>query len=83
MGGRPADTEALVMSYTDWLANDERVPKLFVRAVPGAILGNQELLAYVRGFHNQTEVSVFGNHYVQEVSPDAIGRALVQWIEAL
>jgi haloalkane dehalogenase len=83
MGGEPADTEALVRSYTAWLENDSRIPKLFVRAVPGAILANADLLAYVRGFSNQREVSVFGGHYVQEVSPAAIGRALAEWISDL
>ncbi len=83
MGGEPADTEALVASYTDWLANDEEVPKLFVRANPGAILANEELLEYVRGFSNQREVMAYGGHYVQEVSPDAIGRALAEWIGSL
>lgn len=83
MGGEPADTEALVMSYTRWLANDASIPKLFVRAVPGAILGDPEMLEYVRRFSNQTEVTVYGTHYVQEQAPHAIGRALAEWISRL
>lgn len=83
MGGEPADTEELVMSYTDWLANDTQVPKLFVRANPGAILADEDLLEYVRGFSNQREVMAYGGHYVQEVSPHAIGRALAEWIGSL
>lgn len=82
-GGKPADTERLVMSYTDWLSNDERIPKLFIRAVPGAILANERLLEFVRGFHNQREVTLYGSHYVQEISPHAIGRALAEWIPSL
>lgn len=78
-GGNPADTVALVSAYTDWLAASQ-VPKLFIRANPGAILSSGPLLDYVRGFSNQTEVMVYGGHYVQEVSPDAIGRALSQWL---
>lgn len=83
MDGEPSDTEELVMSYTDWLANDTQVPKLFVRANPGAILSDGDLLEYVRGFSNQREVMVYGSHYVQEVSPHAIGRALAEWIGSL
>jgi haloalkane dehalogenase len=83
LGGRPADTAALVESYTDWLAADAAIPKLFVRAVPGAIFANAATLEFVRGFQNQREVAVFGGHYVQEVSPDAIGRALAEWYRAL
>lgn len=83
MGGEPADTEALVKSYTEWLQNDTRVPKLFVRANPGAIFSSSMMLEYLRGFGNQTEVMVYGSHYVQEVSPHAIGRALAEWITTL
>jgi haloalkane dehalogenase len=83
LGGRPADTEALVTSYTEWLSDDERIPKLFVRATPGAILANPAMLEFVRGFKNQHEVMVYGGHYVQEVSPAAIGRALAEWIPSL
>lgn len=80
MGGEPAGTAELVTSYTQWLHADTRVPKLFVRAVPGAILANPAMLEYVREFKNQQEVTVYGTHYVQEISPHAIGRALARWI---
>ena len=87
MAGEPADTTALVRSYTEWLASDTDIPKLFVRANPGAILStsssDQNLLEYVRSFNNQEEVMVYGSHYVQEVSPHAIGRALATWIAQL
>ena len=83
MAGEPADTEALVRSYTGWLENDERIPKLFVRGVPGAILANPTLLEYVQAFKNQREITVFGPHYLQETAPHAIGRALADWIPTL
>jgi hypothetical protein len=34
------------------------------------------VLDYVRIFDNQQEVTVFGSHFVQEISPNAIGQAL-------
>ena len=87
MGGNPPETAALVQSYTGWMASDSTIPKLWVRAVPGALLStspqNAELIEYVRSFGNQEEVTVFGTHYVQEVSPHAIGRALARWISSL
>lgn len=83
MGGEPADTEALVRSYTGWLENDERIPKLFVRGIPGAIFANPTLLEYVQAFKNQREITVFGTHYLQESAPHAIGRALGEWIPSL
>lgn len=75
-----ATTAAIAEGYTNWLATEERIPKLLVHAVPGAILSAQPLLDFVRGFHNQTEVTVYGTHYVQEFAPDAIGRALAEWL---
>tara|TARA_R110002167_G_scaffold137339_4_gene324309 strand:+ start:796 stop:1779 length:984 start_codon:yes stop_codon:yes gene_type:complete len=80
-GGNPADTVQLVTSYTDWFAASD-VPKLFVRVNPGAIIPAGPLLEFVRGFKNQKEVSVFGSHFVQEISPDAIGRALSEWMSS-
>lgn len=80
-GGNPADTVQLVTSYSDWFAASD-VPKLFVRVNPGALISSGPLLDFVRGFKNQKEVSVFGSHYVQEISPDAIGRALSEWMSS-
>ncbi len=80
-GGNPADTVELVTSYSDWFAESD-LPKLFVRVNPGALISEGPLLDFVRGFKNQKEVSVFGSHYVQEVSPDAIGRAIAEWISS-
>ena len=82
LGGEPTETYAMVRRYSDWLAADTVIPKLFVHAVPGALLSRPEALTFVRAFKNQKEVTVYGPHFVQEVSPDAIGRALAQWIPA-
>jgi haloalkane dehalogenase len=56
------------------------VPKLFFRAEPGAILANAEDLAFIRSLPALTEVAVAGRHYVQEDSPDEIGRAIASWM---
>ena len=83
LGGEPKETYDIVRDYSDWLAADARIPKLFVRPLPGALLARPEALAFARGFKNQTEATVYGPHFVQEVSPDAIGRALAKWIPTL
>lgn len=83
LGGVPEKTYAIVRRYSDWLAADTAIPKLFIRADPGGILTRPEQLTFVRGFRKQTEVTVFGPHWVQEVSPGAIGRALAKWIAIL
>ncbi len=80
-GGEPADVVEIVADYADWMsAND--LPKLFVNAEPGAILTGS-MRDFCRTWRNQTEVTVKGNHFVQEDSPDEIGEALAQWHSGL
>ena len=58
------------------------VPKLFINAEPGAILlGAQR--EFCRSWPNQTEVTVTGIHFIQEDSPDEIGRAIAAWYRGL
>jgi haloalkane dehalogenase len=83
LGGEPKDMYERVLEYSKWLADDRRIPKLFIQAVPGALLSSDDKLEFVRGFKKQTEVTVFGRHWVQEVSPAAIGRALAGWLTSL
>jgi haloalkane dehalogenase len=80
--GEPADVTAIAGAYADWLATSD-VPKLFVKAEPGAILASDWLLDIARGWPAQTEVTVAGIHFVQEDSPDEIGRAIASWMGAL
>jgi haloalkane dehalogenase len=83
LGGVPAKMYDIVRDYSDWLAADAVIPKLFFHADPGGILTRPEQLKFVRGFRKQTEVTVYGPHWVQEVSPTAIGRALAKWIPTI
>jgi haloalkane dehalogenase len=80
--GEPADVNAIATAYADWLATSD-VPKLFVKADPGAILASRELVDFARGWPAQTEVTVAGVHFVQEDSPDEIGRAIADWMSKL
>jgi haloalkane dehalogenase len=80
--GEPADVVAIVAASADWLSTSG-VPKLFFRAEPGAILANDEDLAFIRRLPALTEVKVAGRHYVQEDSPDEIGRAVASWMGTL
>ncbi len=75
--GEPADVAAIVQSYADWMASDG-VPNLFVNADPGAILTGPQR-EFCRTWPHQTEVTVAGNHFIQEDSPDEIGRAIADW----
>ncbi|MDA3038921.1 MAG: haloalkane dehalogenase [Actinomycetota bacterium] len=76
--GEPADVVAIAAAYADWLSQSP-VPKLLVNAEPGAILKGAAL-EFCRTWPNQTEVTVAGNHFLQEDSPDEIGTAIAQWI---
>lgn len=77
--GEPGDVAAIIDDYGRWLSTSN-VPKLFIDAVPGAILVGPQR-EFCRGWPNQTEVMVSGSHFIQEDSPDEIGAALGQWIE--
>ncbi len=81
LDGEPADVVTIVQAYADWLATSE-VPKLFVNAEPGAILVGAQR-EFCRGWPNQTEVTVSGSHFIQEDSPDQIGRTLADWYRTL
>jgi haloalkane dehalogenase len=77
--GEPADVHAIATEYADWLGTSN-VPKLFLKADPGAILANDTLVNLVRGWPALTEKTVAGIHFVQEDSPDEIGRAIAGWM---
>ena len=79
--GRPEEVVKVVEDYARWLAKSD-VPKLFVNADPGSILvGRQRELC--RKWPNQTEVTVKGAHFLQEDSPDEIGRAVADFVRRI
>ena len=76
--GEPADVAGIVEDYGAYLSASQ-IPKLFINAEPGAILiGAQR--DFCRAWPNQTEVTVAGNHFLQEDSPHEIGAALREWM---
>jgi haloalkane dehalogenase len=75
--GEPTDVHDIVAGYSQWLQESE-LPKLFVNAEPGAILGDEQR-EFCRSMKNQTEVTVPGNHFLQEDSPHEIGEAIATW----
>ena len=76
--GTPADVVKVVEDYSAWLAKSD-LPKLFINAEPGSILvGRQREIC--RAWPNQTEVTVKGLHFLQEDSPDEIGRAVAEFM---
>ena len=61
---------------------DSNIPKLFINADPGSILvGDQR--EFVRSWKNLKEVTVKGNHFIQEHSPNEIGAAIKDFLDSL
>ncbi len=79
--GEPADVVGIVADYADWLSKAD-LPKLFVNAEPGAITTGA-MRDFCRTWPNQTEVTVAGNHFIQEDSPDEIGAAAADFVKGL
>ncbi len=80
--GEPADVTKIMADYAEWLP-DSDVPKLFIDASPGAILSDGASRDFCRTWRNQTEVQVAGVHFIQEDSPDEIGKALADWLKTI
>ena len=79
--GEPADVDAIVALNHEWLASSP-IPKLFINADPGSILTGR-VREVCREFHNQTEVTVPGTHYIQEDSGPEIGAAISEFLQNL
>ena len=79
--GEPKEVVEVVQNYSEWLVSSG-LPKLFINADPGAILiGKQR--EFCRSWPNQEEVTVKGTHFIQEDSPDEIGKAISSFVSQL
>ncbi len=81
ISGEPEDVVEIVRAYSEWLAASD-VAKLFIDAAPGAILTGAQR-EFCLGWPNQTVAKVKGSHFIQEDSPDEIGKALSDWLRGL
>ena len=79
--GEPTDVVEIVENYGEWLSHS-MLPKLFINADPGAILTGRQR-EFCRSWPNQREITVTGSHFIQEDSPDEIGRAIADWYQEL
>ena len=78
IAGEPANVVEIATQYAAFMAGTN-IPKLFINADPGSILVG-DVREVCRKWKNQTEVTVPGFHFVQEDSPDEIGKALRDWM---
>lgn len=81
IGGEPADVTAIVENYATWLSRSA-IPKLLILGEPGAIITGRTR-DFCRSWTNQSELVVQGRHFLQEDSPDEIGRALARFVGSL
>ena len=79
--GKPADVHKIVTDYNNWLQETE-LPKLLFYASPGAITNASAGDWSKANLKNLQTVDLGqGIHYLQEDHPEAIGRALANWIQ--
>jgi len=81
LGGDPSEVVEEVRKNSEF-HKDSEIPKLFINADPGSILVGEQR-EFARTWKNQTEVTVSGNHFVQEDSSEEIGSALRSFVKAL
>jgi haloalkane dehalogenase len=79
--GEPADVTAICESYGKAMSRSP-MPKLLIVGEPGAIVKGSTL-EFCRTWPNQTEVTVKGVHFLQEDSPDEIGKALQEFVTSV
>jgi len=79
--GEPKRVVEVVENYSKWLSSSD-LPKLFINADPGSILTGKQR-EFCRSWPNQEEVTVKGTHFIQEDSPDEIGKAVSRFVSKL
>ena len=77
----PIEVHEEVKSNLSFMVENE-IPKLLIIGDPGRLMKGQ-LIEFCRTFKNQTEVTVKGNHFLQEESPKEIAEALNNWIKTI
>ena len=79
IGGKPVRNVAVFNNFAKWLKNSP-TPKLLQYVAPGALVTPQRAEWAARNFRNiETQFVGYGNHFIQEDNPQAIGRGIVDW----
>ena len=81
INNEPEDVCKIVKDYSSWMSINE-IPKLFINADPGSILTGKQR-EFCRKWKNQQELTVKGNHFIQEDSPKEIGEGISNWYRNL
>jgi len=80
IGGKPESTTTVLHNVSDFMAKTD-MPVLLLYAEPGAVVPPAAVDWYVGRIANlETNFVGQGFHYIQEDHPDAVGRAIADWI---
>ncbi|CAK8684518.1 unnamed protein product [Clavelina lepadiformis] len=75
----PANVVQFAKSWKSWLEQSSDLPKLYINAHPGFF--SSFIKQITRDWPNHRVVEVKGHHFLQEDSPDEIGRALRDFLQ--
>ena len=80
IAGEPKDVAARMLAIKDFMVTTDK-PMLLIYAEPG-VLVSPKLVPWYVGTIRKLETAFVGQglHFIQEDNPDAIGRALADWI---
>ncbi len=80
IAGEPASTMAALNAISEFMATT-KMPVLLLYAEPGAVVPPSAVAWYVKRIANlETSFVGQGIHFIQEDQPDAVGRAITDWI---
>lgn len=80
IAGEPASTTAALTAIATFMATT-KMPVLLVYAAPGAVVPPSAVTWYLQRIPNlETTFVGQGIHFIQEDQPDAVGRAIADWI---
>jgi len=83
IGGEPKDVWDAVADYSERLQGS-MLPKLMLYATPGALLTKEHVEWCQENFPNLKSVNIGpGLHFLDESSPNRIGREIAAWVEGL
>ncbi|XP_071947914.1 coelenterazine h 2-monooxygenase-like [Antedon mediterranea] len=77
----PQDVVDIVNAYRTWLSKSADIPKLYINGKPGFF--SSGITKVTENWPNQETVSVPGLHFLQEDSPDDIGKAIYHFLKKL
>jgi haloalkane dehalogenase len=76
VAGEPHDVWEIIQAYSSRLGSCN-IPKLFIEAIPGVMFNSHREIALQ--WPNQKHLRIHGGHFVQEDSPDEVGKAIAAW----